>query len=231
MWLQKKPLVHLKLNHNSKINDNHGVTQQWSNHDVNVMVLNNIQYSMFSEFLIPPKIILNHSWFGTRIDCIPHAPGGAHRPFTAGNRLQLMSSHLWSGAMWLHTLPQLTRQSWQKERLEKWRNWITINNYDFRNSSQHLVMQPIQQYSFPSNFYLFKTATATWEHHHQVAPVKMEPCAPGGTSRALENFDPNLPTTKPLGETCDPPSAAGRDVETTRNGRSIRSLVAQVATF
>lgn len=56
-------------------------------------------------------------------------------------------------------------------------------------------------------------------------------CDPGGTSRALEKSDPNLPTTKPPGETCDPPSAAGRDVETTRNGRSIRSLGAPVATF
>ena len=64
---------------------------------------------------------------------------------------------------------------------------------------------------------------------YQVAPVMT--CDPGGTSRALETSDPNLPTTKPLGETCDPPSAAGRDVETTRNGRSIRSLGAPVATF
>lgn len=65
---------------------------------------------------------------------------------------------------------------------------------------------------------------------YQVAPVMT--CDPGGTSRALETSDPNLPTTKPLGETCDPPSAAGRDVETTRNGRSIRSWTgAPVATF
>ena len=37
-----------------------------------------------------------------------------------------MPSHLWSGAMWLHTLPQLTWQSWQKETLQTWYHW-TIN--------------------------------------------------------------------------------------------------------
>ena len=113
------------------------LAQQWPKHDVNIQYCPSIVHLL--NFWMPPSFILSNS-FGTGIDRFQHAPGGAHRPFAAGNRLQLMSSHLWSGAMWLHTLPQLTWQSWQKETLQTWYHWtININNYDLR-SSQHLAM-------------------------------------------------------------------------------------------
>lgn len=137
-----------------------GLAQQWPNHDVNIQYCPSIVYLL--NFWIPPSFILSNS-FGTGIDRIQHAPGGAHRPFTAGNRLQLVSSHLWSGAMWLHTLPRLTWQSWQKETLQTW--YILNNKHQqlwLKNFSTPCNGNQSKSHHFPSNFHHLGAAITKW---------------------------------------------------------------------